>query len=888
MNETVPNDQRKSPYQGLTPYSEADAAFFFGREKETKLITASLFASPLTVLYGPSGVGKSSILRAGVVKNLRERKDVLPIVFGYWQSDPFIELKISIAQNVLRLVSKQMRTRKNVKETLFLIEKIAEGHSPRRMPHIEPGYGGPLVDFITRCSKLIRRRLMIILDQFEEYSLYHPENDRFAYQLPRAIAITDLSVSFLLSLREDAVAQLDRFEGHIPTLFNNFRRVDHLDRQAARRAITEPIARYNELNKNLNSPVSIEQELVDQVLDQVGAGQVIVGPAAGAISTTSTRAESEGRIETPYLQLVMTRLWNQELNQGSSVLRVVTLSQLGGAQRIVLTHLDAVMAKFPDHEKELATKVFNQLVTPSGTKIAHLVRDLADYAGVISADLKPLLEKLSRGSDRILRPVAPLPEFPDEPRYEIFHDRLGPAILDWRSRYLHEQELLKAKLQEADQRRFSQSYVDKLMAKLDATELELTSQVLSHLITPARVRVVQPLKDLASFLNVTTTELASVMQKLCAPDDGILSKGFAADQQERYEVRHEALVPAILSWQAGYLDEQKRRQVGPTSDLRPGATSILPKYSGFPSAEPKNPPYQAISELLQRGRIVPFVGPGVSASARASIHEPWHEDAPFLPTSTELTRYLATLVEFPYEAGTELASLEMVASFVEAMAGRQFLNKLLHRALANTTAQPSATGRYLADVARSAPLFIVTSNYDDLLEQAFAEAKVAYDVLINVNHATQGPSLLWRKHGQKRAEPVSPNTVSDLKSRSVIYKLSGSIDRDNDEASTFVITDLDYLDGFVQRVTVQKSFIGARISEKNALLLGWSLRTWPNRGFLRSLLQYGRVRIPKNWSILFQPSPLEQAFCAQMNVELFNQDLNEFAGRMRHLQNAFS
>ena len=41
---------RRSPYKGLTPYSEGDAPFFFGREKETRLISANLFASALTLL----------------------------------------------------------------------------------------------------------------------------------------------------------------------------------------------------------------------------------------------------------------------------------------------------------------------------------------------------------------------------------------------------------------------------------------------------------------------------------------------------------------------------------------------------------------------------------------------------------------------------------------------------------------------------------------------------------------------------------------------------------------------------------------------------------------------------------------------------------------------
>src|SRR3712207_6367603 len=60
------------PYVGLVPFSWHDAAFFFGRENETELIAANLVAARLTLLYAPSGVGKTSVLRAGVVPRLHE------------------------------------------------------------------------------------------------------------------------------------------------------------------------------------------------------------------------------------------------------------------------------------------------------------------------------------------------------------------------------------------------------------------------------------------------------------------------------------------------------------------------------------------------------------------------------------------------------------------------------------------------------------------------------------------------------------------------------------------------------------------------------------------------------------------------------------------------
>lgn len=59
-----------APYVGLAPFGEGDADRFFGRDAERKRIIANLQASRFTLLYARSGVGKSSLLRAGVVARL--------------------------------------------------------------------------------------------------------------------------------------------------------------------------------------------------------------------------------------------------------------------------------------------------------------------------------------------------------------------------------------------------------------------------------------------------------------------------------------------------------------------------------------------------------------------------------------------------------------------------------------------------------------------------------------------------------------------------------------------------------------------------------------------------------------------------------------------------
>src|ERR1022692_1083739 len=95
-----------SPFVGLVPYTEDDARFFFGRERDQQRILANLFASRLTILYGSSGVGKSSVLRAGIVREVRQRihdaraageePEVAVVYFNDWKGDVTARLRAAI------------------------------------------------------------------------------------------------------------------------------------------------------------------------------------------------------------------------------------------------------------------------------------------------------------------------------------------------------------------------------------------------------------------------------------------------------------------------------------------------------------------------------------------------------------------------------------------------------------------------------------------------------------------------------------------------------------------------------------------------------------------------------------------------------------------------
>jgi len=401
-----------NPYKGLTHFTEEDSAFFFGRERERDLIISSLKARRLTVLYGQSGVGKSSLMRAGVTARLRRMSqesleavgtpEFIPIVFSQWRDDPLASLMQTIREAALQ-------------------------------------YGAPpveaqdsLVATIEATSRQVNAALLIILDQFEEYFLYHGReagDGTFFSEFPQLANQAALPVGMLVSIREDALAQLDRFKVQIPSLFDSLWRVHALDATSARQAISCPIDEYNRRRTDDQS-VTIEPDLIDAVLDQIRAGQVSLEQAgAGTLGSAPTDA-----YEAPYLQLVMSRLWDHELNAGSQRLRLSSLQELGGAQQIVRTHLDSTLDELEIKDREIAADVFKQLVTPSGTKIALSAVDLGDLIDLPddAGSIEQILETLQ--PPRIVRHVPPPPGVEGPPRYEIFHDVLAPAILDWRSR----------------------------------------------------------------------------------------------------------------------------------------------------------------------------------------------------------------------------------------------------------------------------------------------------------------------------------------------------------------------------------------------------------------------------------------------------------------------
>jgi conflict system STAND superfamily ATPase/caspase domain-containing protein len=377
----------QSPYRGLSPYEEDDARFFFGRDRDTRLLIANLFASRLTLVYGPSGVGKTSLLQAGLMHALRARDDVAAVLVRDWHA--------LTPSSLADMVVEATKTRK---------EKDAS---------FGQALGG--------AAEATQRRVMVILDQFEEY-LAHYRNEAVEQQLVEAIASPHPFVSFLVSLRDDAVARLDRFEGQIPDLFENYLRIEHLSRSDAEEAIVRPLVEYDLL---FGGGIRAEQELVDAVLDDPAfnesrAPSLGIGAPAGV-----------GGIQTTYLQIVMSRLWSETQRSGSTTIERAVFENLGSAERIFFAHFDDVLGALGEEQQEIAARAFEYLVTPTGWKIALPAADLAAYVKIDVDVLDSVLRSLAGEEARILRPV-PLPGREDR-AYEIYHDVLAKAILEWRA-----------------------------------------------------------------------------------------------------------------------------------------------------------------------------------------------------------------------------------------------------------------------------------------------------------------------------------------------------------------------------------------------------------------------------------------------------------------------
>ena len=240
--------------------------------------------------------------------------------------------------------------------------------------------------------------------------MYHPDecgDDRltgFADELARIVGDTALPVNILLSIREDAWAKLDRFEGHIPAV-----------RQLPPRRPPRPGRCAGRRSRGRSSPGTTRSSRASRgSRSSRRSSRRCLPPRLGGLTLTadseSPLAEAAGdRVEAPFLQLVLDRLWHDAVAAGGHTRSPSPGSRRSGApagssRTTSWTH----SAVSPPRSRTSPPDCARFLVSRSKTKIAYTATDLAEWTGRPEAQVTAVLVKLCSGeSGRILRAIAP-------------------------------------------------------------------------------------------------------------------------------------------------------------------------------------------------------------------------------------------------------------------------------------------------------------------------------------------------------------------------------------------------------------------------------------------------------------------------------------------------
>jgi hypothetical protein len=310
-------------------------------------------------------------------------------------------------------------------------------------------------------------------------------------------------------------------------------------------------------------------------------------------------------------------------------------------------------------------------------------------------------------------------------------------------------------------------------------------------------------------------------------------------------------------------------------------------------------PFTKVANWLSEGEVVPFLG---AAASRIGV-----TGKSRLPTAQGLARELMTQMGGAF-SGDESDDLAKVAQFFDSLFGRPELYDYLHDRfqMKQADAPVARVARLLATVPNHIkPLFIITTNYDPLVERAFQEKQRPLCVItqnMREPHPEYGAGYIEVKYPDGTVErgfgrdfqlsdPRFP-LGSDPRfppGTAFLFKMHGSAHRTTGEIrDDLIITEDDYVDfiinsGGPSSPIFPPSALDAAYKTRPFLFLGYSLNDWNFRVFLRLL--YRRNTLSgngqrKHFAIQLAPRPLEEQLWQQRNVNVFDGDLAEFCDRL--------
>jgi serine/threonine protein kinase len=319
-----------SPYAGLSSFQESDAGRFFGRSREIAAMVARIRERPLLGVIGPSGVGKSSLVRAGLVPALKRSGEA-------WESF------------VLRPGRQPLSALATVLSPILAVSAaVDEKELPKRL-RAEPGLLGRV---IRRYAQNNNTSVLLMIDQFEElYTQVSDPEERAAFTAALAGLADDPTspTRVVVSLRSDFLDRASEDPSFMAELSQGLFFVTQPSKEGLRDALVQPA--------ELTGYRYETPQIVEDMLEH--------------LATTSSAL--------PLLQFAASKLWESRDRDAKS-LTWASYQALGGIAGALASHADSVMGELTSQSRTLARAVLLRLVTPERTRAIVSIDELSELS----------------------------------------------------------------------------------------------------------------------------------------------------------------------------------------------------------------------------------------------------------------------------------------------------------------------------------------------------------------------------------------------------------------------------------------------------------------------------------------------------------------------------
>jgi len=402
-----------NPYRGLLPFTERETRLFFGRDAEVDAFLERMRERPVLPVVGPSGTGKSSFVRAGVIARLVER--------GGWTV-----LHMRPGHRPFAVLANRLSVEGGGEHSKTIVsEKAQPTPLSIDMPASRRELAKSLQDTPHRLAKELRglaelqgTRVLLLVDQLEElFTLVSSDATRKRFlQAICAAADEPLDpVRVVFTVRDDFLGRLA---------------VCQEARQALRDITVLQAPERHALEEILRAPAHAagyqfeDDELVSELIAAVD------GESAGL----------------PLLQFAAHKLWEERNVDEKTLLRSVC-RQMGGVEGALATHADGVLSGFSPDEARIARHIFLRLVTVERTRkvIPH-----SDALQGLAAAAEQVLTRLTEARLLTVRKSLDDLDLQEHTFIELAHESL---IQRWRTlaRWLDESREELAVLEDANQ-----------------------------------------------------------------------------------------------------------------------------------------------------------------------------------------------------------------------------------------------------------------------------------------------------------------------------------------------------------------------------------------------------------------------------------------------------